>query len=103
MSDTPGAKALIQRIEGDPLNIPLYHQLAERYSANGRFPRAELVLRRAIEIAPLARETWMRLGTVLGAIGKWHDAVDAYDRGSALGPGSADELISLAFALLASQ
>ena len=103
MSEAPGTGPLIRRIEADPLNISLYHQLAELYAAERHFREAELVLRRAIEVAPLTRETWIRLGRLLCTIGKWSDAVDSFDRGSKLGPATRDELIGFAFALLASQ
>src|SRR5262252_6724458 len=69
MNETPAVRSLIRRIEANPLDVPLYHQLAELYAACGHFRKSELVLRRAIEIAPLSRDTWVRLGRLLSALG----------------------------------
>jgi tetratricopeptide (TPR) repeat protein len=103
MNETSVARPLIERIEADPLNIPLYHRLAELYVSDGQFRKAELVLRRAIDIAPLTRETWSRLAGLLSSLGKWASAVEAFERAAALGPPTGDDSIGFAFALLANQ
>src|SRR5262245_46498044 len=103
MNETPSVRSLIRRIEADPLDVPLYHQLAELYATGGHFRKAELVLRRAIEIAPLSRDTWVRLGRLLCTLGKWSGAVDAFNQAFFLGPATADDSIGFAFALLSNQ
>jgi tetratricopeptide (TPR) repeat protein len=62
-----------------------------------------LVLRQAIEIAPLTRDTWVRLGRLLSTLAKWPSAIDAFEHAGALGPATADDSICVAFALLANQ
>src|SRR5262249_43924026 len=103
MNETPPVRSLISRIEADPLDVPLYHQLAELYAASGHFRKAELVLRRAIEISPLTRDTWLRLGRLFSTLGKWPSAVEAFNQASSLGPATADDSICFAFALLSNQ
>jgi tetratricopeptide (TPR) repeat protein len=69
----------------------------------GEFPRAELTLRRAIEINPLHQEAWARLGALYAHLGRWQDAVDALEQACALDLQDYDSAVAYAEALIATQ
>jgi cytochrome c-type biogenesis protein CcmH/NrfG len=97
------ARSLIQLIESDPLNPQPYCMLAQVYEAAREFRKAELVLRQAVDVAPLHAQTWARLGALHSNLGQWQAAVDAFEHAYALDSLDPEYLSGYGLALIATQ
>jgi len=88
--------SLEQLIRSSPDTVDAYHRLAAVYLAHGELRRAELTLRRAIEIEPLNPKSWRLQGTLAGRAGKWTDSATAFQ--SAVRCNEKDLSIGLSYA-----
>jgi len=96
-------QALIRRIEANPLDLEAYCALAQAYESAREFRKAELTLRRAIEISPLHAAVWIKLGILYGNLSDWVNSADAFEQSCALEPGNPVSWVGYAMALIASQ
>lgn len=94
---------LIRSIAANPREMENYFSLAELYRAAGESRKAELTLRRVIEIDPMCLRAWVSLGTLLGYREDWRSSADAFERACALDSRDADNWIRYGAALLANR
>ena len=70
------AKSLLRMIESNPLDVSAYCMLASLYESSGEHQKANLTLRRVLEIDPFHQEAWLRLGIHHMNRGEWRTAAD---------------------------
>lgn len=96
-------QALIRSIAASPRDLENYFSLVELYRETGESTKAELALRRIIEIDPTCLRAWVGLGTLLGYREDWQGSADAFERACALDPHNADNRVRHGAALLANR
>lgn len=80
---TPEA-SLIRAIGAAPSELANYFSLARHYREGGQPRKAEMTLRRVIDIEPMHLRAWLELGTLSSHRDDWRSAVDAFERACAL-------------------
>jgi tetratricopeptide (TPR) repeat protein len=97
------ANSLIKLIASNPLDVPVYLRLAGVYQSAGEFRKAELTLRRAIEIDALRPEAWTQLGSLYSTLGDWRAAADSFAQAVTLDAVDAATLANYGMALIGAQ
>lgn len=95
------AESLIRSIAARPRDLQAYCELAEVYTDGGEYPKADLTLRRVIEIDPMYLQAWVDLGTLCSYREDWRSSADAFERACALDPRKPANWIRYGAALLA--
>lgn len=96
-------ESLMRAIEANPLDLALYGRLAELFRADHDLPRAEMTLRRAIEIDPADAQAWRQLGIVCADRNDWRSSADAFEVVCADGSAGESDWVGLGMASIAEQ
>lgn len=89
-------------LTGDELRAMLLHNRAFVLSERGDHAAALADLDVAERLAPTLPEVAGTRGTVLGALGRWGEALEAFERALVLHPGDVDTLVNMALVRRAS-
>lgn len=79
--DIEGAIQVFETFERGPLEIETLRQVAGAYRILGRFPAAERIYRRALDLDPLDPQLRQELGDVLVLLNRPEQAQEQYSRG----------------------
>lgn len=94
-------ETLLRAIAANPRDLPTYCALVDLYRAGGERQKAEMTLRRVLEIDPMYLRAWTDLGIIYGHREDWRSAADAFERACVLEPGNPANRMRLGAAALA--
>ena len=87
--DAPATLTLDDALAGDPDNVALLVERAERLAAGGHYSAARRDYEHAVRVEPAHGAALTGLGLVLSRKGLWHEAVPRLRRASEVDPGRA--------------